>query len=137
MTAAQPILGALEHELTRELWSSPLGACWLGQVTAGQEAGRAVLVRRVQGLAARGRAITDAAREAQRLSHPAFVKVLGALDLGSEVRVVSEELRAVSLRDLPRRLSVSGAVLPPPVAVRIVCDALGAVSALRAKLETA
>ncbi len=134
MTAPEPILGVLEHELTHELWSGPLGACWLGHITAGQEAGRAVIVRRVQGLGVRGRAITDAARAAQRLAHPAFVKVLGGVDLGSEVRVLSEELRAVSLRDLPLRLSQSGAVLPPPAAVRIVCDALNAVSALRSKL---
>lgn len=134
MTASEPILGALEHELTRELWSGPLGACWLGHITAGHEAGRSVIVRRIMGLGPRGRAITDAAREAAGLSHPAFVKVLGSLDLGSEVRVISEELRVVSARDLPARLAARGTALPPPVAVRIMCDALAAVSALRTRL---
>src|SRR5688572_7346721 len=93
LTAPEPILGALEHELSHELWSGPLGRCWAGHITAGYETGRTVVVRRVHGLGARARTITDAAQQATRLSHPTFVKVLGGLDMGSEVRVISEDLR--------------------------------------------
>ncbi|HEY5956188.1 MAG TPA: protein kinase, partial [Polyangiaceae bacterium] len=110
----------------RELEVSSVGTLWLGRLTAGTEAGRVVLLRRlpkdllapkeVEGLAKVGEAYA-------KVRHPSLVKLLGVVEQDQDVICISEHLDGVRLHDLMRNAMDRDSPLPATVAVRIILDA--------------
>ncbi len=117
-------------KLARELWSGPLGSVWLASV-----AGEAALVRRVMGLEERASRVQAAVEVAKLLSHRSLLKVLGSQrSTDGGLSIISQHLECISLRALARNASERGSLLPVPIAVRIIADALQAASALDKQL---
>ncbi len=96
---------SLNHELLYELWDAPLGNCWLAQLTSGREGGRDVVVRRVPADLCLSNDVLCAVDSARSLSHHFLVKLLGAQRVEGELRLISEALSCLSLRELTRRLT--------------------------------
>lgn len=110
----------------RELAVGAIGTLWLGRLTAGTEAGRTVLLRRIPKdlLSAKDcDALKKVADAYSKVRHPSLVKLLGVLEQDQDLVSVSEHLDGVRLCDLMRRAIEKDAPLPATVAVRVVLDA--------------
>ena len=68
----------------------------------------------------------DEARIAARLNHPNIVKIFELGELDGSLFIAMELLRGINLRDLLARLYAIHKPLPLQLAVRIACEALGA-----------
>jgi hypothetical protein len=115
-------------EILADLFVGPLGAVRLGRVFWGTDVGRTAVLRRLEGTPA---AVAAAVERASRVAHPRVVKVLGLVEADNASYVASEYVAGVSLGELHRRAMELGTPVNPRVALRIVRDALLAVTAAR------
>lgn len=102
-----------------------IGTLWLGRLVAGTEAGRTVLLRRIQKelfSAKDCEALKKVADAYSKVRHPSLVKLLGVLEQDQDLVSVSEHLDGVRLCDLLRRAIENESPLPATVAVRVVLD---------------
>jgi hypothetical protein len=110
----------------RELVVGSVGTLWLGRLTAGTEAGRIVMLRRIPKDLLTPKdvgALVKIGEAYGKVRHPSLVKLLGVVEQDQDVICVSEHLDGVRLHDLLRNAMDRDAPLPATVAVRIVLDA--------------
>jgi serine/threonine protein kinase len=119
-------------ELVRELWTGPLGSVWFGRQPNGSD----IYVRRVKGFEERLSRVQQAAEVGKVLSHDSLLKILSCDRTGDGgLSVVSQFGPGISLRTLARTANERGTLLPAPVAVRIIIDAVHAASTLNKQLR--
>lgn len=105
---------------------SSIGTLWLGRLLKGHDAGRTVLLRRVERSALSDKEVETLRKGTAafgKVRHPTFVKLLGVVEQDADLVTVSEHLVGVPLLDLLRQLFDEGNPLPATIAVRIVLDA--------------
>jgi hypothetical protein len=110
----------------RALVVGSVGTLWLGRLTAGTEAGRTVLLRRIPRSLLSPKEIDSLKQIAEsyaKVRHPSLVKLLGVIEQDGDIITVSEHLDGVRFSDLLRNAIDKDEPLPATVAVRIVLDA--------------
>ncbi|MGC4065524.1 MAG: hypothetical protein QM784_12940 [Polyangiaceae bacterium] len=115
----------------RQLTTASMGSLWVGRLIAGNEAGRAVLLRRIQRQTLTTKeldSLRQGAAAYSKVRHSSLVKLLGIVEQGTDVVTVSEHLVGISLLDLMRQTFDEGNPIPATVAVRIVLDAAKAIA---------
>jgi hypothetical protein len=115
----------------RQLTTTSIGSLWVGRLISGNEAGRSVLLRRVQRQTFTDKeleSLLQGAAAYSKVRHPALVKLLGVVEQDADVVTVSEHLVGVSLLDVLRQSFDDGTPIPATVAVRIMLDAARAMA---------
>lgn len=118
-----------------ELFNGPEGACRLGHLLSGADAGRIATLRHVR--SRDSAAVTAAVEAARSIAHPDLLKVLGCVEVCGELHVASEYIAGASLFELCEAARIRGIGVAPAVAVHIVERALRATATAQRLLSDA
>jgi hypothetical protein len=105
-----------------ELFRGGAGPVQLGRLHGGRDAPRLVSLRRLANLPTRE--LESAANRAQEVSHPRLAKLLGTYQHEDAWYIASEYISGVTLFELGQTAVRQRNPVAPPVAARIVLDAL-------------
>ena len=121
LAASEPVV-----RYERQLSVASIGTLWLGRFIAGNEAGRPVLLRQIVKTfltTKESELVRQGAQAYAKVRHPAFVKLLGAIEQNGDLLTLSEHLVGAPLFDVLRDAFDTDTPLPATVSVRIVLDA--------------
>jgi hypothetical protein len=121
-------------ETLQELSCGAFGRLSLARMTAGPEAGRLVVARRLalsQLEDPHVERILAATRNYSSLSHPSLVKLLGGHRAGADLVLLEEQVIGVPLSKLHELASAHQVSIPICIGTKLVLDALLASAALR------
>jgi hypothetical protein len=119
----QPAAAGAQCEVLFEL-SQGEGSAQLGRLLKGHDAGRLVSLRPVT--AAPVSELSPRVDLARSIAHPSLAKLLGIVQAGDKFYLASEYIPGVTLAELTRAVMARRKPLAPPVALRILVDALNA-----------
>jgi serine/threonine protein kinase len=128
------------YNLFDSIASGGMGTVHYGREAGGSGLARVVAIKRMHGDLARDPAclamFRDELRLATRVRHPNVVATLDMVEQEGELLLVMEYVQGESLQDLIARAGIAGALIPPAIAVSIVCGILqGLEAAHEAKNE--
>ncbi len=114
-----------------EVCADPLGGLWVARVVSGKDEGKNVLVRRVAAVdgidASLVRETCEYAFVVMEVQHPALLGLTDVVIDKGKLGAISEFLEVDSLASL---LRASGKPLPVPIALLVITEMLGALSAV-------
>jgi hypothetical protein len=119
----QPAEAGAQCEVLFEL-SQGAGSAQLGRLLKGHDAGRLVSLRPIT--TAPLSELSPRVDLARSIAHPSLAKLLGIVQAGDKFYLASEYIPGVTLAELTRAVVARQKPLAPPVALRILVDALNA-----------